>query len=129
MTLLKPIIYRIRTCRKMLHFFLPSTLLEWDKLDRRISQSTTMMIFKNALLKIGRPTSKPVYYIHDPNGLKLVTRLRLGLNHLNEHKFNNNFKVGVSLLCCCSLEVEPAFFLHCHYSQSQIYTLIITQHF
>ena len=113
----------------MLHFFLPSTLLEWDKLDRRISQSTTMLIFKNALLKIGRPTSKPVYYIHDSNGLKLVTRLRLGLNHLNEHQFNNNFKVRVSLLCCCSLEVEPAFFLHCHYSQSQIYTLIITQHF
>ena len=30
--------------------------------------------------------------IHSPNGLKLLTRLRFGLSHLNEHKFNHNFK-------------------------------------
>ena len=35
--------------------------------------------------------------IHNPNGLKLLTRFRLGLSHLNEHKFNYNFKDCVNL--------------------------------
>ena len=66
---------------------------------------------------MGRPTPKPIYNIQNPNGLKLLTRLRLGLSHLNEHKFNHNFKDCVNPLCSCSLEVEsvPHFFLHCHY--------------
>ena len=65
-----------------------------------------MLSFRNALLKIGQPTPKPVYNILDPNGLKLLTRLRLGLSHLNEHKFNHNFKECVNPLCSCSLQVE-----------------------
>ena len=76
-----------------------------------------MLSFRNALLNIGRPTPKPVCNILDPNGLKLLTRLRLGLSHLNEHKFNHNFKECVNPLCSCSLQVESVshFFLHCHY--------------
>ena len=97
--------------------FFPSTILEWNKLDRKIRQSSTLLTFRNSLLKMGRPTPKPIYNIHNPNGLKLLTRLRLGLSHLNEHKFNHNFKDCVNPLCSCSLEVEsvPHFFLHCHY--------------
>ena len=55
--------------------------------------------------------------IHNPNGLKLLTRFRLGLSHLKEHKFNHNFKDCVNLLCSCILEVESVahFFLDCHY--------------
>ena len=76
-----------------------------------------MLSFTNVLLKIGRPTPKPVYNIHDPNGLRLLTRLRLGFSHLNEHKFNHNFKECVNPLCSCSLQVESVshFLLHCHY--------------
>ena len=76
-----------------------------------------MLTIKNSLLKIGRPAPKSVYNIHNPNGLMLLTRLRPGLSHLNEHKFNHNFKDCVNPLCSCSLEVEsvPLFFLHCHY--------------
>ena len=52
-----------------------------------------------------------------PNGLKVLTRLILGLSHLNKHKFNHNFKECVNPLCSCSLQVEsvPHFFLHYHY--------------
>ena len=96
--------------------FFPSTILEWNKLDRRIRQSTTMLSFRNALLKIGRPTPKPVYNILDPNGLKLLTRLRLGLSHLNKYQFNHNFKECVNPLCSCNLQVESVshFLLHCN---------------
>ena len=66
-----------------------------------------------------RHSPNPVYDIHNPLGLRLLTRLRLGLNHLNEHKFNHNFKSCVNPLCTCSLEIESTshFFPHCnHYS-------------
>ena len=48
---------------------------------------------------------------------KSWTRLRLGLSHLNEHRFNHNFENCVNPLCICSLEAETTshFFLHCHY--------------
>ena len=97
--------------------FFPSTILEWNKLERKIRQSSTLLSFRNSLLKISRPVPKPVYNIHNPNSLKLLTRLRLGLSQLNEHKFNQNFKDGVNSLCSCSLEVESVshFYLHCHY--------------
>ena len=100
--------------------FFPSTKIKWNKHDRRIGQSTTILSFRNALLKIGRPTSKPVYNIHDPNGLKLLTKLRLGLSHLNEHKFNHNFKECVNPLCFCSLQVESVSRFFCPDITSQI---------
>ena len=46
----------------------------------------------------------------------LLTRLRLGLSHLNEHKFKHNFDDCVNSFCTCSLEPETLhFFLHCHH--------------
>ena len=50
-------------------------------------------------------------------GIKYLTRLRLGLSHLNEHKFRQNFQDCLNSLCSCSLEIETTnhFFLHCHY--------------
>ena len=72
-----------------------------------------MLSFRNALLKIGRPTLKPVYNILDPNGLKLLTRLKLGLSHLNEHKSNHNFKECVNIHYApvvCKLSLFPTFF-------------------
>ena len=59
---------------------------------------------------------KPTFNIHNPLGLKLLTRLRLGLSHLNYHRFNHNFKDCINPLCLFSLEVESTvhFFLHCH---------------
>lgn len=43
-------------------------------------------------MEIGRPTPDLIYRIHHPLGLKLLTRLSLGLSHLNEHRFNHNFE-------------------------------------
>ena len=98
--------------------FFPSTISEWKKLDFKLRQSKTLLTFRNALIKIGRTIPKPIYNVHNnPAGLKLLTRLRLGLSHLNQHKFNHNFQDCLNPLCSCSLEVESVFhfFLHCHY--------------
>ena len=75
------------------------------------------MKFRNSLLKVGRPTQNSIYNIHDPLGIKYLTRLRLGLSHLNEHEFGHNFQDCLNPLCSCSLQLETTnhYFLHCHY--------------
>ena len=108
------------------YLFFPSTISEWNKLELKIRQSITLLTFRNALMKIGTPIPKPVYNVHNPVGLKLLTRLRLGLSHLNQHKFNHNFQDCLNPLCSCSLEVESVshFFLHCHYYSNIRSTLL-----
>ena len=63
---------------------------------------------------MGRPHANCTYRIHNPVGIRLLTRLRLGLNLLNEHKFRHNFAYCVNLLCSCSIKPETTlhFFLH-----------------
>ena len=83
--------------------YFPATIMEWNKRDVTHRKSESLPYFRNALLKIGWPTSKPIYNSHNPIDLKLLTRLRLGLSHLNEHKFKHNFQDCKNLLCMCSL--------------------------
>ena len=86
--------------------FFPYTIVEWNKLDLDVQKSKSCAIFQNALLKIGRPNQCSVYRIHNSVGLRLLTRLRLGVSHLNEHRFNHNFQSCVNPFCRCSLEIE-----------------------
>ena len=91
----------------------PWNILEWNKLDLTLCKSSYKM-FRNSLLNMILPSPNSVYDIHKPLGLCLLTRLRLGLSHLNEHKFNHNFENCVNPLCTCNLEIESTslFFLH-----------------
>ena len=66
----------------------------------------SVSIFKKALLNFYRPKECSVFNIFDPVGLKLLTRLRVNLSHLREHKFRHNFLDTLNPLCCCSLEIE-----------------------
>ena len=84
--------------------------MEWNKLDVELRKLESLRYFRNALLKTGRPATN----ILNPIGLKLLTTLRLGLSHLNEHKFKHNFQDCVNPLCTCSLETESLSHF-CHY--------------
>ena len=65
-----------------------------------------LSVSKKHLLKEIRPDPHPVYNFCKPIELELLTRLRLGLSHLNEHRFNHNFENCVNPLCTCSLQAE-----------------------
>ena len=96
----------------------PWVLTEWNKIDFKI-QNSSYSVFINYLLKEIRPKPSPLYYTYNPSGIKLLTRLRLGLSHLNERKINNSFYECVNPFCTCSSEPESTshFFLHCcHYN-------------
>ena len=96
--------------------FCPCTIVKWNRLDHTLHNSKSYNIFKSSLWNIGRPMPKPTFNIHNPLGINLLTHLRLGLSHLNERRFNHNFKDCINPLCSCSLEVESTahLFLHCH---------------
>ena len=95
--------------------FFPYTIKEWNNLSPEIRKSVSYEVFKNSLLKFIRPSPNSLFNVSDSLGIKLLTRLRLGLSHLREHKFNHNFQDTINPLCPCSLESESTthFFLRC----------------
>ena len=66
-------------------YYFPSTLNDWFNLDLNIRNSVSM--FKSKLSSFIRPVQTNIYNIFDPKGLTFLTRLRVGLSHLNEHRF------------------------------------------
>ena len=107
--------YQCRTDAFKFSFF-SWTINDWNKIDIKIRNSP-YSVFRNYMLNEIRPKPSPLYNIHNPPGIKLLTRLRLVLSHLNQHKFNHNFDDCVNPFCTCSLEPESTshFFLHCHH--------------
>ena len=71
-----------------------------------LHNAKSFLIFRNSLLKIGRPIQNSIYNIHDPMGIKFLTRSRLGLSHLNDHKFRHNLQDCLNPLCLCKSEIE-----------------------
>ena len=107
--------------------FFPSTITEWNKLDRDTRDSDSLNTFKLSLLKFVRPVANSVFYIINPYGLKLLTRLRLGLSHFRYHKFRYNFQDCINPICDCDLEIETTtyFLLHCPLFQSATQSLLM----
>ena len=62
-----------------------------------------------------RPCANSILDIHNPLGIKLLTRLRLGLSPLHQHKLRHWFQDTLNLLCKCRKDIESTvhFFLHC----------------
>ena len=72
-------------------------------------------MFRNLSLKSVRSKQRLIFDLHSPIGLKHLTRLRLGLSHLREHKFKHNFQDSINPLCSCGRDIETTehFFLQC----------------
>ena len=78
------------------------------------------------LVKIIWPIPNLAFKISNPLAFKLITRVWLGLSHLNELRFNHNFDDCISPLCTCSLDIESTvhYFLHCNYYNSARISLL-----
>ena len=90
-------------------------------LDINIRNSDSISLFKSRLLSFIRPVQNKIYNIFDPEGLKFLTRLRVGLSHLNTHRLCHNFQDSLNPLCSCSLEIEDTthHLLHCRHFSTQ----------
>ena len=102
--------------------FFPSGVIEWNKLSLNIRNLESLNISKKSLLKFIRPSGSSVFNFHNLRGAKLLTRLKLGLSHLHQHKFKHGFQDRIKPICSCVNDIETSahFLLHCpHYSNER----------
>ena len=126
--------YRTRQCNKIpainvkhdffKNTFFPSTIMEWNKLDWEIKNSESIVTFKKRILSFIRPSANSTFNCHNPRGIKLLSRLRLGLSHLREHKFKHSFQDSLNLFCICGkseIETSSHYLLNCsNYSEERL---------
>ena len=118
--------YRTRQCNKIpainvkhdffKNTFFPSTIMEWNKLDWEIKNSESIVTFKKRILSFIRPSANSTFNCHNPRGIKLLSRLRLGLSHLREHKFKHSFQDSLNPFCSCGkgeAETSSHYLLQC----------------
>ena len=96
------------------NYFFPSTIIEWNNFDSIIRNSESLVLFKKRILVFIRPSANSTFHCHNPDNLKLITRLGLGLSHLRFHKFKHSFQATLNPICNCgSVERTIHYFLYC----------------
>ena len=88
-----------------------------SNLDLNMRNCKSISIFKSRLLSFIRPFQTNIYNIFDPKGLIFLTRLRVGLRHLNGRRCRHDFQDCLNPLSSCSLEIKDTspYFLHWHH--------------
>ena len=93
---------------------------EWNQLDVTLQSSQTISEFKRRLIQLVRPPKRSMFNIHDLDGVKLLTRLRVEFSDLRSHRFHHNFHCpDPSCLCKTGIEDNEHFLLHCPRFTSQ----------
>ena len=119
-----------RTSRFRSTFF-PYCVSKWNELDPDLIKLSSLAAFKNALLSFVRPTPNSIYGTHNSSGIALLTRLRVGLSHLREHRFRHNFAIIEDPFCTCrtnSIETTEHYLMHCPNFSSHRQTLFNNLH-
>ena len=86
--------------------FFPTVVSEWNKLYFNIRNSGSFNTFKKKLLNFIRSCTNSIFDIHNPLGIKLLTRLHLSLTHLWNFKFRHCFQGTLNPLCKCGKDIE-----------------------
>ena len=84
--------------------FFPHCAEAWGNLSEELRNINSINTFKSCILNFVRPRENSVFEVHDINGVKLLTRLRLHFSHLNEHKFRYKFNDIINPMCSCGKE-------------------------
>ena len=79
--------------------FFPSVIVEWNKPDWDTQNLNSLSLFKSRILKFIQPNPNSILNCHNPKTIKYLSRIRLGLSHLHEHKFKHSFQDIKSYLC------------------------------
>ena len=98
------------------NYFFPSGFIDCNKLDTRLRKTKSFTDLKKNILSFIRPKENSGFNFNSSKGLKFVTRLRLGLSHLREHRFKHSFQDSINLLCSSSSDVESTI----HYTNTEM---------
>lgn len=96
-------------------FVFLSTNIEQNKLEFDLRSSENFGIFRNNILELIRPKPNSFFNCCNLKGIMQISRLRLELIQLSDHKFNFNFQIFLNLLSSwgSSVEINSDFLLHC----------------
>ena len=75
-------------------------------MDATIKNLPSVSRFKKLLLSYFKADENSIFNVHNPIGIKLLSRLRLNFSQLNEHEFRHNFQDTFNWLCFCNSETE-----------------------
>ena len=112
-------LYRSKHCNKIpsinakrdffKNTFFHSAIIEWDTLDCKIKKAESSEPFKKIIPSFIRPSRNSTFNCHNPKGIKLLSRLMLGLSLLREHKIKHRFRDSFnSFFSCGKGEVETS---------------------
>ena len=101
--------------QRFLNSFYPDSVICWNKLSPETRKIDTLKKFKENILKDIKPEPKSIFNLHDPDGVKFIYQLRVGLSPLREHKNRHNFLDTPCDLCSCGTGTESTehFLLKC----------------
>ena len=93
--------------------FFPSVIAEWNKPNSDIwnLNKFILSLFKTRISKFIRPNLNSIFNCHNSTAIKYLSRIRLSLGHLDEHKFKHSFQDALNLICACGSDIEAP----CHY--------------
>ena len=116
------------TCRKnrFLYSFYPNSVICWNDLGPEMRKIDTLSKFKKEIQKAIKPEKRSIFNIHDPDGIRYLFQLRVGLSPLKAHKNRHNFKDTPDDRCRCGRGSETTnhFLLHCPFYNTLRETLL-----
>ena len=84
----------------------PSVISELDKFNMNIRDSAILESSKKQMLNFIRTRQNSTFKLHNLIGIKLLTRLRVALTHLKEHKLKHNLRHSIGPWCSCGNSIE-----------------------
>ena len=81
-------------------FFPPPTITELNDLDYFLRNALSIKVLKQNILKFIPLNPNKVFKIHNQHDLKILTRLRNGLSHLEGHKLNHSTRDCLMKFLC-----------------------------
>ena len=87
---------------KFRYSFFPDTSNSWNYLSNFIKCAPFLNVFKKRFMEFFGVVPNSIYGIHNPTGLKYLTRVRVGLSHLRAQKYEHKFSDTTSPFCSCS---------------------------
>ena len=86
--------------------FYPNAIAIWNIIITHFDHFPTRNTLKDHITSLIRPSAKSITNIHDPEGLRYLFQLRVGLSPLRCHKKRHNFVDTPSDICLCKEGIE-----------------------
>ena len=81
--------------------FYPDSVEKWNDVGVEFRSIAKLSDFKSSYVQLIRPIKKDIFNVHNPDGIKRIFQLRVGLSPLKAHKKSHNFGDTESDICLC----------------------------